>query len=255
MLTGAAAGFAAGLFGVGGGLIIVPVLYTVFSAQGYDQNHLMHVALATSLATIVFTSISSTLAHHKKRAVLWPAVYILSPGIIAGAWLGGIYASSLDNKILTLVFAIFELLVAISLLLKKQPERHQTNIHKPLAAAGGTIIGFVSSIVGIGGGTMTVPFLHYFNISMHKAVATSAACGLPIALSGTLSYIYAGWGKELSIPATVGYLQLHALFMIDICSFLLAPLGARVAHSISEKKLRLGFSFILLLLSLSMFMK
>ncbi len=254
LVTGALSGFAAGLFGVGGGLIIVPVLYYIFSTQGYDQQHLMHMAIATSLATIVITSISSTLAHHKKQAVLWPVVLLLVPGIIVGSWFGGIFASALDNKILSSVFAVFELTVAINLLLKKQPAQHQTSIKKSVATAGGTVIGFISTVVGIGGGTMTVPFLHWFNISMQKAVATSAACGFPIALIGTLSYIYAGWGQQLTGTVSIGYLQLYALIIIAPSSFLFAPAGAKLAHSISEKTLRLSFSFILFLLSITMFL-
>ncbi len=254
IVTGAFAGFAAGLFGVGGGLIIVPVLYYIFSTQGYDQQHLMHMAVATSLATIVFTSISSTLAHHKKQAVLWPVVLLLAPGIIIGAWFGGMFSSTLDTKILTSIFAIFELLVATNLLLQKQPGQHQTKINTITATAGGTIIGFISTIVGIGGGTMTVPFLHWFNISMRSAVATSAACGFPIALIGTLSFIYSGWGLPLSDTATLGYLQLYALMIIAPSSFIFAPLGAKLAHSIAEKTLRHSFAFVLLLLSITMFL-
>jgi uncharacterized membrane protein YfcA len=253
LVTGAFAGFAAGLFGVGGGLIIVPVLFYVFATQGYDPQHLMHMAIATSLATIMFTSISSTLAHHKKQAVLWPLVFILSPGIIIGSWFGGISASALDTKVLATIFAVFELLVAANLLLQTQLEQHQTNIGKITATAGGTIIGFISSIVGIGGDTMTVPFLHWFNISMQKAVATSAACGFPIALVGTLSYVYSGWGLQLTDTMTIGYLQLYALAVIATSSFIFAPLGAKLAHSISEKILRLSFAFILILLSSMMF--
>jgi uncharacterized membrane protein YfcA len=254
ILTGAFAGLAAGLFGVGGGLIIVPVLYYIFSTQGYDQQHLMHIAVATSLATIVFTSISSTLAHHKKQAVIWSLVFLLSPGIIIGAWFGGIFATELDNKTLTSIFAIFELLIAINLLLKKQATQHETNIKKIVATTGGFIIGFISTIVGIAGGTMTVPFLHWFNISMHKAVATSAACGFPIALIGTLSYVYTGWGLQLNNTLSIGYLHLYALFFIASSSFIFAPLGAKLAHTISEKTLRLSFSLLLLILSMTMFL-
>lgn len=253
-MTGALSGFAAGLFGVGGGLIIVPVLYYVFFTQGYDHQHLMHMAVATSLAIIVITSISSTLAHHKKKAVLWPVVLLLVPGIIVGAWFGGIFASALNTKLLSSVFAIFELTVAISLLLKKQTTRHQSNIKKPVATAGGVIIGFVSTIVGVAGGTMTVPLLHWFNISMHNAVATSAACGFPIALIGTFAYIYTGWGQQLTNSPSIGYLQLYALLFIAASSFIFAPVGAKVAHSISEKTLRLSFSLVLFVLSITMFL-
>ena len=252
-LTGAFAGIAAGMFGVGGGLIIVPVLYHVFATHGYDAQHLMHMAVATSLATIVFTASSSTLAHHKRNAVLWPIVFTITPGIVIGAWFGGIFASNLDNEVLSKAFAIFELLVAIHLVLKKQGSRHQADIGKIVASAGGLVIGFISSIVGIAGGTMTVPFLHWFNVPMQKAVATSAACGLPIALIGTLAYVYAGWGKMADNQATLGFLQIYALAIIAMSSFVFAPLGARLAHSISEKALRLSFAGILLLLSAIMF--
>lgn len=252
--SGAFAGFAAGLFGVGGGLIIVPVLYYVFSTHGYEQQHLMHMAIATSLATIVITSISSTLAHHKKQAVQWPLVILVTPGIILGSWSGGIFASSLDNSVLTSIFAMFEFLVAIHLLLKKRPAQHTTYISKPAATAGGFIIGSISAIVGIGGGTMTVPFLHWFNVPMQKAVATSAACGFPIALVGTLSYVYTGWGQQLNDKLSFGYLHLYALVFIASSSFIFATLGAKVAHSISETKLRLSFALLLFVLSVTMFL-
>jgi uncharacterized membrane protein YfcA len=253
LLTGALAGFASGLLGIGGGLLIVPVLFFIFSAQGYEQQYLMHMALTTSLATIFITSISSTLAHHKKHAVLWSFVFLLSPGIIIGSWLGGRFASDMDSEILGSGFAVFELLVAIYLLFKKQTSRHQTKINKAMATAGGIVIGFISTIVGIGGGTMTTPFLHWFNVSMRNAVATSAACGIPIALFGTLSFIYASWGLHISSAPSIGYLQLYALMIIASSSVVFAPLGAKLAHSISEKTLRLLFACILLVLSITMF--
>ena len=255
ILTGAGAGFAAGLLGIGGGLIIVPVLFFIFSAHGHETQYLMQMALTTSLATIVITSISSTRAHHKKQAVLWPLVLLLSPGIIVGAWLGGLFASSINSDNLKSFFAIFEFAVAINLLLKKQPVQHNTVIKKTVASAGGMIIGFVSTLFGIGGATMTVPFLHWFNISMRNAVATSAACGFPIALIGTLSYLYASYDLPLSGSNAIGYLQYDAFLFIAVSSFLFAPLGAKVAHSISEKALRLSFSFILFSLGLIMLLQ
>ena len=255
ILTGACAGFAAGLLGVGGGLIIVPVLFFIFATQGHESQYLMQMALATSLATIVFTSISSTRAHHKKQAVLWPVVFILSPGIVMGAWFGGVFASKVNSEYLKIFFSVFEFAVAVNLLLKKQPAQHNIAIKKTVAAAGGTVIGFVSSIVGIGGGTMTVPFLHWFNISMRNAVATSAACGFPIALIGTLSYVYASYQLPVGGSHAVGYLQLDALLFIAASSFAFAPLGAKVAHSISEKSLRLSFSFLLFVLGSIMLLR
>ncbi len=255
ILTGACAGFAAGLLGVGGGLIIVPVLFFIFTAQGHESQYLMQMALATSLASIVFTSISSTRAHHKKQAVLWPVVFILSPGIIIGAWFGGLFASAVNSDYLKVFFSVFEFAAAINLLLKKQPAQHNVAIKKTVAAAGGTVIGFVSSIVGIGGGSMTVPFLHWFNISMRNAVATSAACGFPIALIGTLSYVYASHQLPIDGSHAIGYLQLDALLFIASSSFLFAPLGAKVAHSISERSLRLSFSLLLFVLGFIMLLR
>jgi uncharacterized protein len=254
LLTGAFAGFAAGLLGVGGGLIIVPVLYFIFSAQGHGPQHLMHMALTTSLATIVFTSISSTLAHNKRKAVLWPLVFVLSPGIIIGSWFGGIFAADLDSEILGSVFAVFEFLVALNLLFKKPSTRLADSMHKAIATTGGIVIGFISTIVGIGGGTMTVPFLHWFNIPMRNAVATSAACGFPIALIGTLSFVYSSWTLPAGNSFSIGYLQVYALLIIASSSYLFAPLGARTAHVISEKALRLSFAFILFALSITMFL-
>ena len=255
ILTGACAGFAAGLLGIGGGLIIVPILFFIFSAQGHETQYLMQMALTTSLATIIITSISSTRAHHKKQAVLWPIALLLSPGIILGAWSGGLFASAINSDSLKSFFAIFEFTVAINLLLKKQPAQHNTAIKKTVAAAGGTIIGFVSTLVGIGGGTMTVPFLHWFNISMRNAIATSAACGFPIALIGTLSYIYASYDLPINDSHSIGYLQYDAFLFIAVSSFLFAPLGAKTAHIISEKALRLNFSFMLFILGFIMLLK
>lgn len=248
IFTGALAGFTAGLFGVGGGLIIVPVLYFIFSSQGYDTQQLMQMALTTSLATIVITSISSTRAHHKKHAVLWPLVFILSPGIIVGSWLGGLFASDIDSETLRSFFVVFEFSVALKLILKKQTTRHESEIKKTIATAGGIVIGFISTIVGIGGGTMTVPFLHWFNISMKNAIATSAACGFPIALIGTLSFIFSSHDQSVGGSYSIGYLQTIAFLFIAASSFLFAPLGAKVAHSISEKTLRLSFSLLLFFL-------
>lgn len=253
ILTGAAAGFAAGLLGVGGGLIIVPVLYFVFNMLGYEQQYLMHMALTTSLATIVITSISSTRAHHRRQAVLWTSVLLLTPGIILGAWFGGGAAAAFDSEILRRFFACFELIVAINLILKVQPAQHTTRVSRLSASIGGFFIGFISTIVGIGGGTLTVPFLHWHNISMRNAVATSAACGFPIALIGTLSYLYASWGLNTNSGMTIGYLQVYAMLIIASCSFLFAPLGAKVAHTISEKNLRLSFAALLFTLSIIMF--
>ncbi len=252
LLTGAAAGLSAGLLGIGGGLIIVPILFFIFNHQPVPADHVMHMALATSLATIIVTSLSSARAHHKRGAVLWPIVLSLSPGIIIGAWLGALFASALTSDVLRPVFGVFELMVAIHLLINYKPATHTTSISKTRSILGGTVIGTISSIVGIGGGTLTVPFLLWHNISIRKAVASSAACGFPIAVAGTAAYVVSGWNTA-SLPAyTLGYVNLPAFAMITITSIVTAPLGASLAHQLPEKTLRTVFAVFLLALSLKM---
>jgi uncharacterized membrane protein YfcA len=263
IVTGSFAGFAAGLLGIGGGLIIVPVLYFIFTsgnltAGGLETQYVMHMALATSLATIIITSVSSTLAHHKKRAVLWPIVLLLTPGISLGAWFGASFAAQLDTAILKPLFGVFEIFVAILMLSQYQSKQHQLTI-KPLnGLAGGSVIGSISAVVGIGGGTLTVPFLHWHKIHIKNAVATSAACGLPIAVFGTASYIFSGWDiantmhVDQSSMSGFGFVQPTAFFFIAICSFFFAPLGAKFAHKISDILLKRIFAVFLLLLGIKM---
>lgn len=252
LLTGAVAGLSAGLLGIGGGLIIVPMLFFIFSQQPVPSTHVMHMALATSLATIIVTSLSSARAHHKRGAVLWPVAYRLSPGIILGAWLGAMFASALASDILRPVFGVFELLVAIHLLVNYRPATHNTSISTTRSVAGGTVIGAISSIVGIGGGTLTVPFLLWHNVAIRNAVATSAAVGFPIAVAGTATYVISGW-KIAGLPDySLGYVNLYAFAMIIITSIITAPLGASLAHKLPEKTLRIVFALFLLALSAKM---
>ena len=255
-LTGAFAGFAAGLLGIGGGLIIVPVLFFIFSSQGYEQQYLMHMALATSLATIIVTSISSTLTHHKKHAVLWHIVLLLAPGICLGAWLGANLASQLDTSILKPVFGSFEIFVAFLMYSQYQSKEHHHTIKKSNGFIGGSVIGGISAIAGIGGGTLTVPFLHWHKINIKNAIATSAACGLPIAIFATASYTYSSWHLTDNISpdqqSMFGFVQIQAFLLIALCSFLFAPLGAKLAHTASDALLKKIFSIFLLLLGLKM---
>lgn len=252
LLTGAAAGVSAGLLGIGGGLIIVPILFFIFSAQPAASTHVMHMALATSLATIVVTSVSSAWAHNKRGAVLWPIVFNLSPGIVIGAWLGAMLASTLASDLLRPIFGVFELMVAIHLLINFKPGTHTTSISGIRSITGGVVIGGISSIVGIGGGTLTVPFLLWHNITIRNAVASSAACGFPIAVAGTAAYVVSGWNIE-GLPAyMLGYVNLPAFVLIIITSMITAPAGASLAHQIPERTLRLIFALFLIVLSLKM---
>jgi uncharacterized membrane protein YfcA len=252
MATGAFAGIASGLLGVGGGLIIVPILYFVFTAQGQAVEHVMHMALATSLATIIITSISSVIAHQQKQAVLWPIILKITPGICIGAWLGGLLASQLSTSVLKPAFGVFELFVAIYMLSNYKPAAHRTTLGWGKFSSGGFFIGAISALTGIGGGTMTVPFLSWHNISIRKAVATSAACGLPIAVIATAAYVYSGWSANNLPSASLGYVHLDAFAFIVIVSVLTAPIGAMLAHRVPEKSLKKIFAVFILLVSLKM---
>ena len=242
MATGAFVGIVSGLLGVGGGLIIVPMLYFVYTTQGQPAEHVMHMALATSLATIIITSISSVLAHQRKKAVLWPIV----------AWLGGIFASQLSTEILKPAFGIFELAVAVYMLSNYKPVAHYKAPGLGKLFAGGSVIGAISALAGIGGGTITVPFLSWHNVSIRNAVATSAACGLPIAVIATAAYIYSSWSITNLPSPSIGYVHLSAFGFIVLISVLTAPVGAMLAHRLPEKSLKKIFAVFILLVSLKM---
>jgi uncharacterized membrane protein YfcA len=252
LAVGAFAGVVAGLFGVGGGLIIVPVLVFVFQGQGIDASLLVHLAIGTSLATIVFTSLSSVRAHHRHGAVRWEVVRGLTPGIVVGALLGALIADALPTPALRVFFALFELTVAGLLWWNRQPAAHRGLPGMAGMGAAGGVIGAVSSIVGIGGGTLTVPFLMWCNVHLRQAVATSAACGLPIALAGSLAFVITGWDEPRLPAGATGYLYWPALAGIALASMLTAPLGARLAHRLPVATLRKYFALFLALLGVRM---
>lgn len=252
LLLGMVAGLLAGMLGVGGGLVIVPVLVLLFGWADMTPSIIMHLALGTSLATIVVTSISSTWAHHRFGAVLWPVCLRLTPGIVLGAWLGAAFADQLSSDGLQRIFGIFELLVALQMGLALQPAAHRQLPGPAVMGLAGGVTGAVSAIVGIGGGTLTVPFLHWCNVSIRNAVATSAACGLPIALSGALGYLVTGWGNP-GLPAwSSGYLYWPAFAAIMITSLLFAPLGAHLAHRLPATRLKQLFALFLTVVGAAM---
>ncbi|MGD9858939.1 MAG: sulfite exporter TauE/SafE family protein [Marinobacterium sp.] len=250
LLLGALAGVVAGLFGIGGGLLIVPVLIVTFELQGISAAVLTHMAVATSLATIVVTSISSVRAHHGRRAVRWELFRPLGAGILFGALLGVNTAVQLPGPVLQLTIGIFVLLVAIQMALNLKPSTGDAQPSKPELGVAGAGIGWASAIFGIGGGTLTVPYLNWRRIDMQQAVATSAACGLPIALMGASTNIWLGWGEQ-QLPAwSLGYVYLPAFAGIVVASYLTAPIGARLAHSLPQAKLKKVFALFLLAVSL-----
>ena len=251
MLLGAGAGTLAGLFGVGGGLIIVPVLIFSFTLQGMTPEVMTHLAVGTSLATIVFTSINSVLAHHKRGAVLWPVVLWLSGGIIIGSFLGGITAAYIPGRELQIIIGVFALLMSLQMATGWRPKGAKSTLGHTLLSIAGTIIGWASAIFGIGGGSLTVPFLTWRGVDMKQAVASAAAVGLPLAVSGALSFMFMGWGHE-SLPGwSVGYVYLPALVGIASTSMIFARFGAALAHKLDPVMLKRLFALLLLCVGLN----
>jgi uncharacterized protein len=252
LALGMFAGLMAGLLGVGGGLIIVPALAWLYAAQGFAAGSIMQLALGTSLATILFTSLSSTLAHHRRAAVNWPIMLQLAAGIVLGGWLGGVLAEWLGGLILAVVFGLFELSVAAQMAWGRPPAPHRNAPARRLNVLAGAVIGALSALLGIGGGTLTVPYLAWHNVDIRQAVGTSAACGLPIALVGALGYILVGRDAG-GLPAwSTGYVYWPAVAAISLASVSSAPLGARFAHRLERRRLKRVFAVFLALLGLWM---
>ncbi len=254
-LCGAFAGLMAGLLGVGGGLIVVPVLASVFHWQGLAPLHTMQLALGTSLLTMVATALSSTLSHHRRGAVDWPGFRGLAPGMVIGTWLGAGLADRLGSTDLRLGFGLAEML--LGLYMWRRPTRAADAIpHSPARSRArslaGLSIGSLSALAGIGGGTLTVPYLLRHGLGMARAVGTSAACGVPIAVFGSLSYLYWGWGTPGLPDRAWGYLYWPAALGILVASVSFAPLGAALAHRLPAALLQKGFAVLLLLLGAKM---
>jgi uncharacterized membrane protein YfcA len=248
--VGAVAGTLAGLLGIGGGIIIVPVLALVFDSQGISHKVFMHVAIGTSLATIVITSLSSIRAHQKHQAIHWPVFRQIMPGILVGAFMGAVIAKYISGPDLRLIFGIFMLFVSAQMMFGNTTKPHRQLPGTIGMFVGGTGIGTMSSLMGVGGGSMTVPFLTWCNMSIRHAVATSSAIGLPIAVAGTIGFIITGWGLDERPVMSLGFVNIPAFFSIIAASILFAPVGARITHSIPPRKLRLFFGIFLLILSI-----
>ena len=257
LLLGAATGFAAGLLGIGGGMLLVPFLTMLLSARGLPVEHVVHMALATSLATILFTSVTSLRAHHGHGAVRWDILRLLAPGILLGALIGAQVAGALPTAVLALLFAGFVGFSATQMLLDRKPApNRELPARAGLLGVGGGI-GVLSSLVGAGGGFISVPFLLWCNVRIHQAVGTSAALGFPIAAAGTLGYVIAGLRETGLRPCaqatapdcSIGFVYLPALVVTAAASMLLAPLGARVAHALDMRSLTRVFAGLLYLLA------
>ncbi len=257
LVIGALAGFAAGLFGVGGGTIIVPLLFIVFTQMDYPPHVIMHLALGTSLATIIVTSISSFMAHHKNGAVIWPVFRNLAIPMALGCFLGAGVAGALSAVYLQILVGIFLLWVAYTMFTgaKKTVDTSKTLPKTAHQVFAGGVIGIASAIFGIGGGSLTVPYLTRYGVVMQKAVGTSAACGLPIAIAGALGFMIFGMNQEIDIPNTLGFVHIYAFLGISIMSFFTAKLGAKVAHALSPAILKKCFAVLLVIVGVFFLLK
>ncbi len=252
IILGAVAGVLAGLLGIGGGIVIVPMLTFIFTAQGIPHEHILHIALGTSLTSIIFTSISSVNAHNKRGAVLWSVVFSITPGILVGTFLGTWIAALLSTNFLRGFSGLFLIYVATQMLLgiKPKPTRDIPNTLGMVSM--GSVIGIFSSLVGIGGGSLSVPFLLWCNTAIHKAIGTAGAIGFPIAIAGTLGYIINGLGVS-NLPAhTFGFIHIPSLSGIVIASICTAPYGAKLAHSLPVDKLKKIFAVLLYFVGIRM---
>ena len=249
---GAVAGVLAGLLGVGGGIVIVPMLNYAFRLQGLPEQYIQVMAVATSMACIMATSVSSMRAHHQRGGVLWDVWRNITPGILIGTFGGTWIAVLLSGAVLQALFVCFLVFVATQMLLNIKPKASRHLPGKPGMAAVGTGIGFISSLVGIGGGTMSVPFLTLCNVAFHSCIGTSAAIGFPIALAGTLGYIVNGWNMPGLPPYSLGLIYLPACFGVVAASSLTAPFGVKLAHKLPVVKLKRIFACFLFVVAANM---
>jgi len=255
LLLGACAGFMAGLFGVGGGTVLVPVLLLLFDAQHFPAEHAMHMALGTSMAVILFTSLASMRKHHQHNAVNWRIVRNITPGILSGAVLGALLAATIPTRGLGLFFALFLCFAALQILIDKRPHAARQLPGMTGLTLTGTFTGGLSSLVSIGGGTLIIPFLLWCNVPLRKAIGTSAAIGFPVAVGGTLGYIVTGLAAHPLPQPNLGFVYLPALAWVALASVLTAPLGAKATHHLKIGLLRKLFAVLLLALASNLLLK
>jgi uncharacterized membrane protein YfcA len=259
LALGTFVGFAAGLLGIGGGGVLVPILTAIFLSQNIPVDQVVHLSLGTSMACIMVTSLSSLRAHHANGAVVWPLVKLMVLGVVLGTFTATFIAAMISSKALAIFFACFMGYVAIQMLHHAKKSKHQNNqssthqninrVELMLASIG---IGSISAIVSIGGGSITVPYLTWRKIDIKKAIGTSAAIGFPLSMAGSFGYLLSGWSHTPSIPYTYGFINLPAVLVISITSFFAAPLGANLTQKLPVATLKKIFALLLTLLSLKM---
>jgi uncharacterized protein len=252
LLLGSFIGFMAGLLGIGGGGIMVPILTSIFLAHGIAVDNVVHLALGTSMASMVITTFSSFCSHNSKGGVVWKAVKGMAPGIILGTFFATFLASYLSSIYLAIFFALFMAFVSSQMFLNKKPEPSRELSGSAGLFVAGSGIGAISALVSIGGGSLTVPYLTWQNLEVKKAIGTSAAIGLPIAIAGTLGYLINGWSHTSPTDYIFGYIYLPAVIIISTTSFMTAPLGAQMAHKLPVAMLKKIFAVLLIMLSIKM---
>ncbi|MDO8413517.1 MAG: sulfite exporter TauE/SafE family protein, partial [Gallionellaceae bacterium] len=250
LALGAIVGIFAGMFGIGGGLLLVPALLLSFDLQHFPVEHSMHLALGTAMATILFTSLSSMRKHHQHGAVNWQVVRLITPGILLGTALGTLFAAAISPRGLGIFFALFVFFAATQILLDIRPKPSRLLPGMAGMTITGTFTGWISSLVSIGGGTVVVPFLVWCNVPLRNAIGTSAAIGFPVALGGTAGYIATGLNANTLPPFSWGFVYLPALLWVAIGSVLTAPLGAKATHYMKVELLRKLFAVLLLVLAI-----
>ena len=249
ILLGAVSGLMAGLFGIGGGLVIVPILAVLFAAEGFPAELVMIMSVATSLATIVFTSVASVLAHHRLNSVLWDKVLAMGPGTMLGAAVGAVVADHVSGGVLRFIFIIYLLCMGVQMALQLKPQPGRKPPSKNLDLGVASLIGLFSSLLGIGGGTLMVPFLVHFQTPMRNAVAIASACGLPIAVVGSIGYALLG-RDALQLPEwSLGYIYAPSFLGIVLTSMYTASIGAGLAHKLPAEKLKRYFSLLLFVMA------
>ncbi len=256
LVTGVVSGIAAGLLGIGGGAIIVPALAQALGWLGFDGDVVQHVAVGTSLAIIIPTGIASARAHHKRGAVDLDILRLWAPVIVVSTLAGGLMARFYSGDVLRIVFGVMALLIAANILLPFQERlmghlKNSKLTHRISAA----VVGYISSLMGVGGGSLSVPTIHAFGATMHKAVGTGAAIGVFIALSGTVGFIVSGWDVAGRPPLSVGYINIVALVLVGVTAAFCAPMGAALAHRLQQRTLKLAFAAFLCVTGLNMIWK
>jgi uncharacterized membrane protein YfcA len=255
LVLGAVAGFLGGMFGIGGGTLLVPVLLILFEAQHFPSQHAMHLALGSSMSVILFTSIASMSKHHQHGAVNWRVVFNITPGILLGTAIGSLIAASISPHVLTIFFALFIFFAAGQILLNVQPHASRQLPGVAGFTLMGTLTGWLSTLLSVGGGIVTVPFLIWCNMPIRQAIGTASAIGFPIAAGGTIGYILTGLHASNLPESSFGYVYLPAMLGCAFISVGTATIGAKMAHRINVSLLRKLFALLLIALGTKMLLK